>query len=77
MRVRIVACGLLAAVVAVVLPSAVDYGAELYRRVTLPAAARPWLAALQPEEVIERCGRPNLRRISDFVLQEIYYRTTA
>jgi hypothetical protein len=32
------------------------------------------LSALTPEEVIRRCGKPDVQRISDLVFRELFYR---
>ena len=49
------------------------YLVELYRRSTLAPDTKQALATLTPDEVIRRCGAPNVRRESDFLFGELFY----
>jgi hypothetical protein len=65
---------LLVVVGAVVLVRVVDWSREIYRRETLPTDLKPALSSLTPEEVIRRCGTPDVQQISDLVFRELFYR---
>jgi hypothetical protein len=65
---------LLVILAAVVLVRFVDWTGQLYRRETLPADLKPMLSDLSPEDVIRRCGTPDVQQINDLVFRELFYR---
>jgi len=58
----------------IVLFKGADYLVELRHRETLDADLKPVLGGLTPEEVIRRCGTPDLQTESDLLFRELSYR---
>jgi hypothetical protein len=57
----------------VVMFKGVDFLAKLHDRETLDAELKPVLASLTPVEVIQRCGPPDIERISDLLFRDLTY----